>query len=103
MCSPGTEVFRNGEMVKAHCINSSSETYRGDQWVRVEIEVHGVGELVAHVIDGKTVLEYGKLQIGGGNVSNFDPAVKKDGTPLARATSRCRPRATRPSSARSSC
>ena len=34
------------------------------------------------MIDGKTVLEYGNLQIGGGNVSHFDPAVKKDGTPL---------------------
>jgi hypothetical protein len=81
MCSPGTEVFRNGEMVKSHCINSSSETYRGDQWVRVEIEVHG-SEKITHRIDGKTVLEYGNIQIGGGNVINFDPAVKKDGTPL---------------------
>ena len=81
MCSPGTEVFRNGAMVKSHCVNSTSQTYRGDQWVRVEIEVHG-SEQVTHRIDGKTVLEYGKLQIGGGNVSNFDPAVKKDGAPL---------------------
>jgi len=82
MCSPGTEVFRNGEMVKSHCINSSSETYRGDQWVRVEIEVHG-SEKVVHRIDGKPVLEYGNLQIGGGNVIHFDPAVKKDGSPLS--------------------
>ena len=82
MCSPGTEVFRNGEMVKSHCINSTSQTYRGDQWVRVEIEVHGADHVI-HRIDGKTVLEYEKLQIGGGNVINFDPAVKKDGTPLA--------------------
>jgi hypothetical protein len=81
MCSPGTEVHRNGEMVRGHCLNSSSETYRGDQWVRVEIEVLG-SERVRHMIDGKTVLEYGKVQIGGGNVSNHDPAVKKDGTAL---------------------
>src|SRR5882757_629807 len=82
MCSPGTEVFRNGEMVKGHCLNSSSATYRGDQWVRVEAEVLG-SERVRHNIDGKTVLEYANLQIGGGNVSHFDPAVKKDGTPLS--------------------
>ena len=81
MCSPGTEVFRNGEMVKGHCLNSTSQTYRGDQWVRVEAEVLG-SERVRHMVDGKVVLEYGNLQIGGGNVSNFDPAVKKDGTPL---------------------
>ena len=81
VCTPGTEVYHNGEMVKSHCLNSTSQSYRGDQWVRVEVEVHGA-DTVRHIIDGKTVLEYGKLQIGGGNVSNFDPAVKKDGTPL---------------------
>jgi hypothetical protein len=81
MCSPGTEVFRDGAMVKGHCMTSTSQTYRGDQWVRVEAEVLG-SERVRHMIDGKVVLEYTNLQIGGGNVSNFDPAVKKDGTPL---------------------
>ena len=35
------------------------------------------------MIDGKTVLEYQQPQIGGGNVANFDPAVKKDGTLLS--------------------
>src|SRR3954469_11227442 len=81
VCTPGTEIFRNGEMVKSHCLNSTSQSYRGDQWVRVEVEVHG-SERVRHIIDGKTVLEYGNLQIGGGNVINFDPKVKKDGAPL---------------------
>jgi hypothetical protein len=81
MCSPGTEVFRDGTMVKGHCLNSTSQTYRGDQWVRVEAEVLG-SERVRHIVDGKVVLEYTNLQIGGGNVINFDPAVKKDGTPL---------------------
>ena len=81
MCSPGTEVFRDGAMVKGHCMTSTSQTYRGDQWVRVEAEVLG-SERVRHMVDGKVVLEYTNLQIGGGNVNNFDPAVKKDGTPL---------------------
>lgn len=82
MCSPGTEVFRNGEMVKSHCFNSTSQTYRGEQWVRVEAEVLG-SERIRHMVDGKTVLEYTNIQIGGGNVSNHDPAMKKDGTPLS--------------------
>src|SRR3954451_24275370 len=34
VCTPGTEVYRNGEMVKSHCLNSTSQSYRGDQWVR---------------------------------------------------------------------
>jgi hypothetical protein len=81
VCTPGTEIFRNGAMVKSHCFNSTSQTYRGDQWVRVEVEVLG-SERVRHRIDGRTVLEYGNLQIGGGSVSHYDPAVKKDGAPL---------------------
>jgi hypothetical protein len=81
VCTPGTEIFMNGAMVRQHCTNSSSATYRGDQWVRVEVEVRG-GEHVKHMIDGKTVLEYDKPQIGGGSVSAFDPAVKIDGTLL---------------------
>jgi len=40
-------------------------------------------EKVVHRIDGETVLEYGRLEIGGGNVVHYNPAVKKDGTPLS--------------------
>jgi hypothetical protein len=83
VCTPGTEIFMKGVMVRGHCTNSTSAIYRGDTWVRVEVEVHG-GERVTHRIDGQTVLEYEMLQIGGGAVSNFDPAVKKDGAPLTR-------------------
>ena len=81
LCTPGTNVVMNGQLHTPHCTNSTSQTYDGDQWVRVEVLVHG-DELVRHTIDGKTVLEYSKPQIGGGAVSNFDPAVKVDGTVL---------------------
>jgi hypothetical protein len=81
LCTPGTNVVMNGQLHTPHCTNSTSQTYDGDQWVRVEVLVHG-DELVRHMIDGKTVLEYSKPQMGGGAVSNFDPAVKIDGTLL---------------------
>ncbi len=81
VCTPGTEIFMNGAMVKGHCTNSTSATYRGEQWVHVEVEVRG-GEHITHKVEGKTVLEYDKPQIGGGNVTNFDAAVKIDGKPL---------------------
>ena len=81
LCTPGTNVVMNGALVTRHCINSTSKTYDGDQWVRVEVLIHG-DELVRHMVDGATVLEYSKPQIGGGNVSPVDPAVKVDGTPL---------------------
>ena len=81
MCSPGTQVFINATMVKGHCLNSKSQTYAGDQWVRVEVEVRG-GEHLTHKVEGQTVLEYDKPTIGGGEVNKFDPAVKVDGTLL---------------------
>ena len=81
LCTPGTNVVMNGELRTAHCTNSKSKTYDGDQWVRVEVLVHG-DELVRHMVEGETVLEYSKPQIGGGQASPTDPAVKIDGTPL---------------------
>ena len=78
LCTPGTHVVMNGNLVTQHCINSSSKTYHGDQWVRVEVHVLG-DSVIKHVIEGKTVLTYEKPQIGGGAVNNFNPAVKQDG------------------------
>ena len=81
LCTPGSNVVMNGTLHTQHCTNSTSKTYDGDQWVRVEVEVHG-DELVRHIVEGATVLEYTKPQIGGGAVSPVDPAVKVDGTPM---------------------
>jgi hypothetical protein len=78
LCTPGTNVEIDGKLWTTHCLNSKSDTFDGDQWVRVEAEVRG-GEVIRHFVNGKQVLEYQKPQIGGGSVTNFDPAVKKDG------------------------
>ncbi|MBY0507884.1 MAG: DUF1080 domain-containing protein [Bryobacteraceae bacterium] len=82
VCTPGTEIFMRGEMVKAHCTNSTSKIYRGNGWVKVEVEVHG-SDRVRHLIDGETVLQYEKPQIGGGVAHGFDPAIKIDGKLLS--------------------
>ncbi len=82
LCTPGTHVVMGGALVTTHCTNSAAKTYDGDQWVRVEVEVHG-HDLIRHIVDGRTVLEYSRPQIGGGSVNPVDPAVKVDGTPLA--------------------
>ncbi len=81
VCTPGTEIFMKGEMVKAHCTNSTSRIYRDDEWVAVEVEVLG-SESVRHIIDGQTVLQYEKPMIGGGVANGFDPTIMKDGTIL---------------------
>jgi hypothetical protein len=82
LCTPGTNVEMNGKLFTTHCLNSSSKTYDGDQWVRVEVEVLG-DTRIKHLVEGQTVLSYEKPQIGGGSVSNFDEKVKKDGTLLS--------------------
>ena len=81
LCTPGTEAMMDGKQIPGHCINSSSKTYNGDQWVTVEVEVHG-NELIKHMVNGNTVLVYEHPTIGGGVVNGYDPKVKKDGTPL---------------------
>lgn len=78
MCSPGTEVVYQGSIYPGHCINSSSETYDGDQWVKAELIVFG-DSLVIHMINGNTVLQYAQPQIGGGVVERYDPTMKLDG------------------------
>ncbi|MES2892124.1 MAG: DUF1080 domain-containing protein [Bacteroidota bacterium] len=78
MCSPGTDVVFEGKIDDRHCINSTSKTYKIDEWVTGEIIVYGDSS-VTHIINGDTVLRYTSPQIGGGVVDNYDPAIKKDG------------------------
>jgi hypothetical protein len=78
LCTPGTNVVRDGKLFTPHCLNSKSKTYDGDGWVRVEVKVLG-DEKIEHIIDGEVVLSYEKPQVGGGSVSKHDPASKQDG------------------------
>jgi hypothetical protein len=63
LCTPGTMVQMNGQLKTDHCINSTSKTYHGDQWVKVEIRVYG-DSLIQHLIDDKVILEYSKPVVG---------------------------------------
>jgi len=81
LCTPGTNVVMDGELVTTHCINSTSETYPLNEWVRAEARVLG-DSLIQHIVNGDVVMEYAKPQIGGGNVAEADPSVKQDGALL---------------------
>lgn len=81
MCSPGTDVVYQGRIDPRHCINSSSKTYDGDQWIHAELIVRG-DSLVTHIINGENVLEYTNPQIGGGVANRYNPALKIDGQRL---------------------
>ena len=61
LCTPGTNVVMDGKLLKRHCLESHSETFHGDQWVTVEVEVRSSGT-IKHKVDGTTVLEYSQVQ-----------------------------------------
>jgi len=75
VCTPGTHIVMNGELVTRHCNNSRSKTYHGDIWVTAEFVVLG-DSVIHHIIEGDTVLTYNKPQVGGA----------PDGYPVAEGT-----------------
>jgi hypothetical protein len=62
LCTPGTHVEMEGQLVTQHCTNSSSPTFHDDAWVTVEVEVRG-NEVIRHFVNGVLVLEYHKPQL----------------------------------------
>lgn len=64
VCTPGTNIEMNGELITRHCTNSKSKTYHGDVWVTAEFVVLG-DSVIHHILEGDTVLSYSKPQIGG--------------------------------------
>lgn len=64
LCTPGTHVKMNGELITEHCINSISETIYDNSWVNAEVVVKG--DTIVHKINGKDVMTYSNPIIGGG-------------------------------------
>ena len=79
LCTPGTNVETNGSLITDHCISSSSMTYHGDQWVSARLVVLG-DSIIRHIIEGDTVITYGKPVIGGSHLPVDFPV--EIGTPL---------------------
>jgi hypothetical protein len=71
VCTPGTHIVMGGKLITQHCTDSRAKTFHGDQWVTVEVEVHG-NSTIKHLVDGETVLEYEKPQLDEG-----DPDARK--------------------------
>ena len=57
VCTPGTNIVLNDTLTEQHCTNSSSPTFYGDDWVTVEVEVHG-NDVIRHFVNGVEVLTY---------------------------------------------
>jgi len=80
LCTPGTNVVMEGELIEKHCINSISETQVDDEWVSVEVEVHG-GEIIRHFVDGVEVMHYEKPQLDPRDAS-YEKLLPADGNKI---------------------
>lgn len=79
ICTPGTNMVMNGELITRHCTNSNSGTFHGDQWVTVEMEIHGSNSLI-HRINGQEVFSLQEIQL---DASDLDAqALLEKGAPV---------------------
>jgi hypothetical protein len=62
VCTPGTNLVRGGKLLTDHIIDSTSKLFPLDEWVAVEVEVHGNKEVI-HRINGVEVLRYQQPQL----------------------------------------
>ena len=85
LCTPGTNVHFGDSLITRHSTNSTSKTYDGDQWVRVEALVLG-DSVIKHIANGDTVMVYRKPEMGGGSASNTKPGVLVNGKPITEGT-----------------
>lgn len=80
LCTPGTNVVKDGMLFKPHCTSAKSETYAGEQWVTAEVEMHGSGK-VKHFVNGQLVLEYEQPQLDERN-AHAKMLIEKQGGKL---------------------
>jgi hypothetical protein len=73
LCTPGTNVILDGKFFTPHCVNSTSKTFHGDQWVVAQALVLG-DSILKHIVGTDTVLTYTKPQYDG-----RDKWVQKEG------------------------
>lgn len=62
LCTPGTDVVFEGNLYTPNCLNSTSQTFDGDQWVRAEVIVRG-SATITHLVNGEVVLEYSEPRL----------------------------------------
>ena len=62
VCTPGTNLEMKGKLLTDHIIDSTSKLFPVDEWVAVEVEVHGNTEVI-HRVNGVEVLRYQHPQL----------------------------------------
>ena len=65
ICTPGTHVVVDGELITDHCISANGPTHHGEQWVTAELVAHGSTK-IQHLLNGEVVMEYSGPQLDNG-------------------------------------
>lgn len=81
VCTPGTHIVLNNNIETTHCINSSSKTFYGEEWINLEVLVKN-DSIISHKINGETVITYSKPVIGGAIDIDKEAWESKEGKPL---------------------
>jgi hypothetical protein len=81
VCTPGTNLEIDGELVTQHIVKSSAPTFPADEWVQIEIEVRG-NEEVIHRVNGEEVLRYQRPQLDPEGRVESAEALLKAGVPV---------------------
>lgn len=81
LCTPGTNVYMQDSLYTPHCVNSTSKTFHGEEWVRAGFLVLK-DSLVVHYVNGEEVIRYSKPQLGGGMAEDAAEEFRQEGTPL---------------------
>lgn len=82
MCSPGTNVVIDGQLVTTHCINSKSPSTPNGEWVHFEVEVLPSG-VVTQRVNGADVFVYSQVQLDPeGRTANSKPLIAAAGGKL---------------------
>lgn len=62
VCTPGTNIEIGGKLITDHIVRSTSPVFPPEEWVAIEVEVHGNREIIYRV-NGKEVLRYHRPQL----------------------------------------
>src|SRR6185295_18231828 len=62
VCTPGTNLEMGGKLITQHIVRSTAPVFPPEEWVKIEVEVHGSREIV-YFVNGKEVLRYQRPQL----------------------------------------
>ena len=62
VCTPGTNLELGGKLITRHIVESSAPTFPAEEWVHIEVEVHGNDDVIYRV-NGTEVLRYQRPQL----------------------------------------